>query len=110
MPSRYQFIFETITRCPHLMAALVTSAFLILGTASNTTAQSSDKATASPAASDPTTTSNPALTMWYDKPAKVWMTEALPIGNGPMGAMLFGGTNIERIQFCLLYTSDAADE
>ncbi|MCK7482981.1 MAG: glycoside hydrolase family 95 protein [Candidatus Moduliflexus flocculans] len=27
------------------------------------------------------------------------MTEALPIGNGPMGAMLFGGTGIERVQF-----------
>lgn len=27
------------------------------------------------------------------------MTEALPIGNGPMGAMLFGGTEVERIQF-----------
>lgn len=27
------------------------------------------------------------------------MTEAYPIGNGPMGAMLFGGTDIERIQF-----------
>ncbi len=27
------------------------------------------------------------------------MTEALPIGNGPMGAMLFGGTQIERVQF-----------
>ena len=39
------------------------------------------------------------LVMWYDQPAKVWMTEALPIGNGPMGAMLFGGTEIERIQF-----------
>jgi alpha-L-fucosidase 2 len=27
------------------------------------------------------------------------MTEAYPIGNGPMGAMLFGGTEIERVQF-----------
>jgi alpha-L-fucosidase 2 len=27
------------------------------------------------------------------------MTEALPIGNGPMGGMLFGGTEIERLQF-----------
>jgi alpha-L-fucosidase 2 len=27
------------------------------------------------------------------------MTEAYPIGNGPMGAMLFGGTEVERIQF-----------
>ena len=27
------------------------------------------------------------------------MTEALAIGNGPMGAMLFGGTEVERVQF-----------
>ncbi|MFA9454223.1 MAG: glycoside hydrolase N-terminal domain-containing protein [Candidatus Aminicenantaceae bacterium] len=40
-----------------------------------------------------------ALCLWYDQPATSWMTEALPIGNGPMGAMLFGGTDIERIQF-----------
>ena len=40
-----------------------------------------------------------ALCLWYDQPAKEWMTEALPIGNGPMGAMLFGGTDLERIQF-----------
>ena len=39
------------------------------------------------------------LCLWYDRPAKTWMTEALPIGNGPMGAMLFGGTGIERVQF-----------
>ena len=39
------------------------------------------------------------LCLWYDRPAKAWMTEALPIGNGPMGAMLFGGTEIERVQF-----------
>jgi alpha-L-fucosidase 2 len=39
------------------------------------------------------------LCLWSDRPAKAWMTEALPIGNGPMGAMLFGGTEVERIQF-----------
>ncbi|MHB8957318.1 MAG: glycoside hydrolase family 95 protein [Pirellulaceae bacterium] len=39
------------------------------------------------------------LCLWYDRPAETWMTEALPIGNGPMGAMLFGGTEIERVQF-----------
>lgn len=39
------------------------------------------------------------LVMWYERPALVWMTEALPIGNGPIGAMLFGGTEIERVQF-----------
>lgn len=39
------------------------------------------------------------LRLWYEQPATTWMTEALPIGNGPMGAMLFGATDIERIQF-----------
>ena len=39
------------------------------------------------------------LCLWSDRPAETWMTEALPIGNGPMGAMLFGGTEIERVQF-----------
>jgi alpha-L-fucosidase 2 len=37
--------------------------------------------------------------LWYDKPASIWMTEALPIGNGDLGAMVFGKTDIERIQF-----------
>ena len=39
-----------------------------------------------------------ALTLWYDRPAVEW-TEALPIGNGRLGAMVFGGTEHERIQF-----------
>jgi len=39
------------------------------------------------------------LTLWYDKPAAHWVTEALPIGNGDMGAMIFGGVNEERVQF-----------
>ena len=34
--------------------------------------------------------------LWYRKPAVDW-NEALPLGNGRMGAMLFGGTVIERI-------------
>ena len=38
------------------------------------------------------------LTLWYDKPAGEWV-EALPIGNGRLGAMIFGGTEQERIQF-----------
>jgi alpha-L-fucosidase 2 len=35
--------------------------------------------------------------LWYKKPAKVW-TEALPIGNGRLGAMVFGGIQNELIQ------------
>jgi alpha-L-fucosidase 2 len=38
------------------------------------------------------------LTLWYAQPAAKW-TEALPIGNGRLGAMIFGGTANERIQF-----------
>jgi alpha-L-fucosidase 2 len=36
--------------------------------------------------------------LWYKQPAAKW-TEALPIGNGRMGAMIFGGVPDERIQF-----------
>ncbi|MDO4162927.1 MAG: glycoside hydrolase family 95 protein [Bacteroides sp.] len=39
------------------------------------------------------------MTLWYDRPATVWMTSALPIGNGELGAMFFGGIESERIQF-----------
>lgn len=39
-----------------------------------------------------------ATTLWYSQPAQKW-TEALPIGNGRMGAMVFGGVFEERIQF-----------
>src|SRR5689334_10772093 len=38
------------------------------------------------------------LKLWYDKPAMKW-TEALPIGNGRIGAMVFGGVEEDRIQF-----------
>ena len=33
------------------------------------------------------------LRLWYTKPAAVW-NEALPVGNGRIGAMVFGGSNI----------------
>src|SRR5687768_17775861 len=38
------------------------------------------------------------LWLWYDKPATKWV-EALPIGNGRIGAMIFGGVAEDRIQF-----------
>ncbi|HYN85737.1 MAG TPA: glycoside hydrolase family 95 protein [Pyrinomonadaceae bacterium] len=37
------------------------------------------------------------LVLWYDSPAREW-TEALPVGNGRLGAMVFGGTDAERLQ------------
>ena len=37
------------------------------------------------------------LALWYRQPATKWL-EALPVGNGRLGAMVFGGTAQERIQ------------
>lgn len=37
------------------------------------------------------------LLLWYDQPSERW-TDALPLGNGRMGAMVFGGIDRERIQ------------
>lgn len=38
------------------------------------------------------------LSVWYARPATNWL-EALPIGNGSLGGMVFGGTTDQRIQF-----------
>ena len=37
------------------------------------------------------------LSLWYRQPAMQW-TEALPLGNGRLGAMVFGGVNQEHLQ------------
>ncbi|ANH82227.1 alpha-L-fucosidase [Niabella ginsenosidivorans] len=37
------------------------------------------------------------LKLWYTKPASIW-EEALPLGNGKTGAMVFGGVIKERFQ------------
>ncbi|HEX2860239.1 MAG TPA: glycoside hydrolase family 95 protein, partial [Lacunisphaera sp.] len=44
----------------------------------------------------PAFASDPVL--WYAQPAAKW-EEALPVGSGRLGAMIFGGTADERIQF-----------
>ncbi|WP_246150939.1 glycoside hydrolase family 95 protein [Adhaeribacter aerolatus] len=40
----------------------------------------------------------PELKLWYTQPAAKW-TDALPIGNGRLGAMVFAGVEQDRIQF-----------
>ncbi len=49
---------------------------------------------AGPLAAAPANTRN---LLWYRQPAKVW-EEALPLGNGRLGAMVFGGVADERLQ------------
>lgn len=41
--------------------------------------------------------SQDTLKLWYNEPAKIW-TEALPIGNGRLGAMVFGKVDEELLQ------------
>ena len=38
-----------------------------------------------------------SLKLWYNTPASHWL-EALPVGNSHLGAMVYGGTDIEEIQ------------
>ncbi|MEP6746773.1 MAG: glycoside hydrolase N-terminal domain-containing protein [Bacteroidota bacterium] len=42
--------------------------------------------------------SSQSLKLWYNKPAVKW-TEALPVGNGRIGAMIFGGISQDHLQF-----------
>src|SRR5437868_10720508 len=39
-----------------------------------------------------------SLTLWYRQPAGADWNSALPIGNGRLGAMVYGGVNKERLQ------------
>jgi alpha-L-fucosidase 2 len=53
-----------------------------------------DKETADPAQGNDTAG---LWTLWYRQPAQEWV-EALPVGNGRLGAMVFGGVSEERLQ------------
>lgn len=43
--------------------------------------------------------SQPVYRLFYNRPAINWEAEALPVGNGRLGAMLFGGVLSDTIQF-----------
>ena len=45
----------------------------------------------------PSPSTSPEHVLWYRAPAATW-NEALPIGNGRLGAMVFGGVTDERLQ------------
>ncbi|MBE1489381.1 glycosyl hydrolase family 95 catalytic domain-containing protein [Plantactinospora soyae] len=47
----------------------------------------------------PAASADDALTLWYDEPAADWETQALPIGNGALGGMVFGRVGAETVQF-----------
>jgi alpha-L-fucosidase 2 len=49
------------------------------------------------AAADVASVATPGMSLWYDKPSEKW-TDALPLGNGRIGAMVYGGIDREHIQ------------
>ncbi len=51
------------------------------------------------------------LALWYRQPAEDWQSQALPIGNGRLGAMIFGGAPSEHLQLneISLWTGDEKD-
>jgi alpha-L-fucosidase 2 len=51
-----------------------------------------------PSFAENTGASKNPMRLWYDDPARQW-TEALPVGNGRLGAMVFGDVRKEHIQF-----------
>jgi alpha-L-fucosidase 2 len=54
---------------------------------------------------------NAKLTLLYNQPAEDWQTQALPIGNGRLGAMIFGDAQHEHLQLneISLWTGDEKD-
>ncbi|HKJ68683.1 MAG TPA: glycoside hydrolase N-terminal domain-containing protein, partial [bacterium] len=48
-------------------------------------------------AQEPDGSTQEPLILWYGQPAREW-EEALPVGNGRLGAMVFGGIQEERLQ------------
>ena len=55
-----------------------------------------------PGQSGPSVLPDPLYTLWYDRPAggeHAWEYESLPIGNGAMGASVFGEVRTERLLF-----------
>src|SRR5450432_570376 len=51
------------------------------------------------------------IALWYTQPAEDWQTQALPIGNGRLGAMVFGDAQHEHVQLneISLWTGDEKD-
>ena len=75
---------------------LVVAATLGFAAEAPAAAAASAPATAAAAAAERA----PEFTLWYDEPAAKW-EEALPVGNGRLGAMAFGGVATERLQLNL---------
>ncbi len=76
--------------------AILVFGFTLLVNGAYAAQGSSDPSSSTPAKRELAKQRTP-LSLWYRQPAKVW-TEALPLGNGRLGAMVFGGVEREQLQ------------
>ncbi|TWT35397.1 hypothetical protein KOR34_02880 [Posidoniimonas corsicana] len=89
-----------MSRARVVSAAVVTLVGAALGaTVGVCHAAAADSESAVPYFIDPASPPSEPMTLWYRQPARDWEREALPVGNGRLAAMVFGGVNSERIQF-----------
>ncbi|HEY0453263.1 glycosyl hydrolase family 95 catalytic domain-containing protein [Actinophytocola sp.] len=85
-----------LERAARILATAVVAAAAVAGTAVVGTAASPAATGGGPGGEH---RGDPGLTLWYDEPATDWESQSLPIGNGAMGANVFGGLQTELLQF-----------
>ncbi|NQX67245.1 discoidin domain-containing protein [Paenibacillus alba] len=85
-------LFKRKSMSKRIMASLLSAGLLLPTSMPAPLAEAAGPAITSSAAPDH------KLSLWYRQPATDWESEALPIGNGFMGGMVFGGIEQERIQ------------
>lgn len=89
----------------HYLASLLLAFAMMLG--SSLTIQAQEQSTSPDYSVQAIKSFQPehAMTLWYNKPAtltgvsNIWMEYSLPIGNGYLGASLYGGIKKDEIQF-----------
>ncbi|MDR6672905.1 glycoside hydrolase family 95 protein [Xanthomonas sp. 1678] len=83
--------------CKAIGAGLVTGLSVPVAAGAAAAAERTPSAAADAAATAAAPADPAALTLWYPRPATQWV-EALPVGNGRLGAMVWGGIAHERLQ------------
>ena len=78
------------------LLALLLPVLLVTGLSS---CSSEGQRQASPVVDSAPVSPRTPLALVYHQPAEDWMTQALPVGNGRLAAMVFGGIDQEHIQF-----------
>ncbi|WP_194947941.1 glycoside hydrolase N-terminal domain-containing protein [Actinomyces trachealis] len=77
---------------------MATAGLALTGVAATNTTTVVAAPAIAPASIEPLSTAQDQLVLRYDEPANDWQSRSLPIGNGAMGASIFGGVSQDSIQ------------